>query len=346
MIKVSKKMIIYILILFVSTSYAQGKNVNTCKKSFKAKQSQKKKINKNSNVINQNGKDFLIEQYKKHDIQTPERHFVLGSGISAALDALGTKLSRVWEERFSIPFASVPGLRAPTVHSHHGLYRYFVHRETGKSICFQCGRIHGYEDLSPQDTVRPVMEPFLAGTKKFVLTNISGSLRSDLIPGTIIALKDHVNHTGKSPLTGPNPTDHAGKELGLRFPHMEEVYNKETRNNIVNELKATGLTVEEGTYICVPGPNLETPAEVNLFAKWGLDVVGMSTVWEAIALKHAGAEIAGFSMISNPGSGLKGSEITDEEMLKSVKTNGEKMLQGFLCFCNRDFTKDKEDKKK
>ena len=318
-----KNFTLYWLLLFAFISFSGTANAITdCEKSFKS--------------TAKNGMTFLKEQYKKHGIQAPERHFVLGSGISQSLDLLGKKLSNVWEERFSLPFSSVPGLKVPTANTHQGLYRYFVHRETGKSICFQCGRLHGYEELSPQEVIRPVIEPLLAGTKKFVLTNIGGGLREDLTIGTIIAMKDHVNFTGKSPLTGPNPTDHEGEPLGLRFPHMEEIYNKKTRKKIVDDLKATGLTVHEGTYICVSGPNLETPAEVQLFAKWGLDVVGMSTVWEALALKHAGAEVTGFSMISNPGSGISGSKITDKEMLKLVNTHGEKMLQGFLCFCNRD----------
>ncbi len=317
---------LYCILSFISFStFVNAKPIdripNTCKNSF----------------TSQTGADFLKEQYKKHKIQSPERHFVLGSGISQALDSLGKKLSHIWEERFSISFSDVPGLTMPTANTHQGLYRYFVHRETEKSICFQCGRLHGYEDISPQKVVRNVMEPLLAGTKKFTLTNIGGGLRSDLSIGTIIALKDHVNFTGKSPLTGPNPTDHNGEPLGDRFPHMEKIYSENTRNKIINELQMAGVHVQEGTYICVPGPNLETPAEIKLFAQWGLDVVGMSTVWEAIALKHAGAEVTGFSMISNPGSGLKGSEIKDEDMLKHVKIHSEKMLQGFLCFCNKEF---------
>ena len=311
-------------------SYSKVNTTSKCKKTFK-------------NSSSQNGADFLKEQYEKQNIQIPERHFVLGSGISSALDFLGKKLSHIWEERFSLSFSSVPGLSVPTSNIHPGFYRYFVHRETEKSICLQCGRLHGYEkDITARKAVRPVIEPFLAGTKKFVLTNIAGGLRMDLSIGTIVAITDHVNFTRQSPLEGDNPKDHEGKALGIRFPHMEEVYNKETRDEIVTDLRKAGANVQEGTYICVPGPNLETPTEIKMFAKWGLDVVGMSTVWEAIALKHAGAEVTGFSMVSNPGSGMKGSEITDEDMLDLVKINGEKMLQGFLCFCNRDFASQKK----
>ena len=303
-------------------AFATKKNQSNCLKVF----------------AKETGSDFLERKYKEHNIQVPERHFVLGSGLSEALDTLGKELSKTWREVFSLSFFKVPGIEPPTSNSiHPGLYRYFEHKETGQTICIQCGRIHGYEEgITARKAVRPVIEPFLAGTKKFTLTNIGGGLRPDVIVGTVIAMTDHVNFTGQSPLQGNIPTDHQGIPLGDHFPHMEEVYSKKTRDKIVKELKSNGVLVEEGTYICVPGPNLETPAEIRMFAKWGLDVVGMSTVWEAIALKHAGAEVTGFSMISNPGSGLKGSEISDTEMLKLVKKNGEDMIRGFLCFCDRE----------
>ncbi len=331
------------MLIFSPLSHAEKKH-DRCAKIF----SDLKKISHSKNKVldlfrrSQNGKEFLKEQYKKYNIQTPEMHFVLGSGISPALDSLGKNLSNLWEEKFSLSFSSVPGLKVPTSNTHQGLYRYFVHRQTGKSVCFQCGRLHGYEGYSPSSVIRPVMEPFLSGTKKFILTNIGGSLKEDVPIGTVIALKDHVNFTGRNPLIGSNPKDYEGRPLGPRFPYMEEVYNKKTRRKIIKDLRSAGLAVQEGTYICVMGPSLETPAEIKLFAKWGLDVVGMSTVWEAIGLKHAGAEVTGFSMVSNPGSGLKGSNITEEDMLALVKVNGEKMLQGFLCFCDREFNKNKK----
>lgn len=319
----SKSIYLMFLVFFSVHSFSMQSlgvvvGTNSCEKAFKSPT------------------EYLKNQYRKHNIPVPERHFVLGSGISAGLDVATKKFSNIWEEVFSLKFSDLE-IQEPTAMTHKGLYRYFVHLETGKSICVQCGRLHGYEEnMTARKTVRPVIEPFLAGTKKFTLTNIGGGLRSDLNIGTIIAMKDHVNATSQSPISGSGVTDHYGKKLHPQFPHMEEIYNKRTRDEIVANLRSAGAKVNEGTYICVPGPNLETPAEINLFAQWGLDIVGMSTVWEAIALKAVGAEVTGFSMVSNPGSGLKGSEITDENMHKLVKKNSKKMLQGFLCFCDKE----------
>ena len=280
----------------------------------------------------------LLKEYKKHSLSVPDFHFVLGSGISFSLDSIIKKMSGQWEDKFSLPFQSVENLKIPTAESHKGVFRYVVHRDTKKSICFQCGRLHGYEGLNPKEVVQPVKEAFLAGTKKFILTNISGGLKKEFSVGTIISMRDHINFTGKNPLVGPNPKNQNGEFLGLRFPDMTEVYDQKLRVKITKEILSQGLNVEEGVYIGVLGPSLETPAEINLFAHWEASAVGMSTVWEAIALKHMGAQLAGFSMISNLGSGLQeGKELSNKDMLTSVKSYGEKMLKGFFNFCEGEF---------
>ena len=279
---------------------------------------------------------YLRKEYEKRGVPIPVFHFVLGSGLSSSVDSLKEKVSSHWEEKVSIPFSHIPRLKTPTVETHSGCFRYFIHKKTKQSICFQCGRLHGYEGLSPEEVVRPVRESALSGTKKFILTNIGGGLKKDLPIGTVIALTDHINFTGTNPLVGPNLIDSEGKPLGLRFPDMTEIYNKDLRAQVVTHLLSQSLGVEEGVYIGVLGPSLETPAEVNFFSDLG-SVVGMSTVWEAIALKHMGALVSGFSMISNPASGLQeGEELTNENMLIAVKNYGEKMVRGFFNFCDKE----------
>lgn len=266
----------------------------------------------------------------------PEIHFVLGSGFSPAVDK--TKINGVWEEVFSLPFGAVPGLNTPTVESHSGLYRYFVHKSTGRVICFQCGRLHGYEGRTPQEAVQTVMLPFMAGTGQFVLTNSAGGLKENLTVGSVVALTDHVNFTGQNPLMGPNPSDERGQPFGPRFPDMSEIYEDTMRRQIVRELLAGGLKVEEGVYIGVLGPNFETAAEVQLFARWGLSAVGMSTVWEALALRHAGAKLSAFSLISNPACGIEVGEKPDHEnILEAVSVYSEKIIRSFFNYCDRQF---------
>ena len=267
---------------------------------------------------------FFENKYKKMGFPSPEIHFVLGSGFSSAVDR--AKTDAVWEERFTLPFKEVPGLKAPTVESHAGLYRYFVHKPTGRVICFQCGRLHGYEGYSPGEVVQTVILPLMAGTKQFVLTNSAGGLKENLTVGSVVALTDHINFTGQNPLTGENPSDEKGQPLGSRFPDMFGIYEETMRRQVVRELLAEGLRVEEGVYIGVLGPNFETAAEVQLFARWGCSAVGMSTVWEALALRHAGAKLSAFSLISNPACGInEGEKLDHENILKAVSGYSEKI---------------------
>lgn len=281
---------------------------------------------------------FFEEHYKKIGIQPPFCHFVLGSGFSSHLDKI-SELDQFknWEEREGFSFASVPGLPAPTVRSHAGRYRFFVHSPGGQAISFQCGRLHLYEGHSAKVVVEPVMQVLLAGTKRFVLSNISGALKKDHTVGTVIALKDHINMTGQSPLTGPEKTTASGKKLGLRFPDMSRLYSTNIRERISKELMERGLRVTPGIYVGLSGPELETPAQIqwlNNSSKSLLDVVGMSTVLEAIALRQAGAELGALSLISNPAAGVDPHyrELSFKEMCQTIEPYVFKILQSFFSY--------------
>lgn len=282
------------------------------------------------------------QHYKKHALSVPEFHFVMGSGFSPAVDNLKSKrFSERWEEGPPLSFKDVPGLKIPTAPTHKGLYRYFIHKPTNKGVCFQAGRLHGYEGHTAQEVAQTVLLPRLAGTRKFILTNISGSLRKGIPPGSVMALLDHVNFTSQNPLIGENPKNNLGKIIGPRFPDMKKTYNQKLTNGISKQLKKH-LSIYRGVYIGVLGPSLETPSEVALFAKWGLTAVGMSTIFEAIALKHAGATVSAFSLISNFACGLKkDTPIQEESMRKTVNTKAPKILKSFFDFSHDYFTKNK-----
>ena len=286
----------------------------------------------------------FLKHYEKNNFPVPEFHFVLGSGFSPSLDKLLLRKDfEGWKEEAPLSFKDVPGLKVPTAPTHLGVYRYFTHRLTGKCLCFQSGRLHAYEGHSAREVAQTVLWPRLTGTKKFILTNISGSLRKDISPGEIIALSDHVNFTGQNPLTGENSKDSQGKDIGPRFPDMESTYDQKLTDKITQQLKTQqGLAVHKGIYIGVLGPSLETPAEVTLFAKWGLTVVGMSTIFEAIALKHTGAKLSAFSLVSNFACGIqKNISISEKDMTETVLKQAPKVLKGFFEFSHRYFTKEK-----
>ena len=281
---------------------------------------------------------FFEKHYKKIGIHPPVCHFVLGSGFSSSLEKVKElELFKNWEEREGFPFVSVQGIPAPSVRSHSGFYRFFVHKTKGRALSFQCGRLHLYEGHSPATVVEPVLQVLLAGTRTFVLSNISGGLKKEHTPGTVLALKDHVNMTGLSPLTGPEKMDSLGRKRGHRFPDMTRVYDQNIREQISKELINLGLRLVQGVYVGLAGPELETPAQIewlNTSSKALFDAVGMSTVLEAIALKQAGACLGAFSLISNPAAGIDPhhKELSFKEMCERIEPYVFKILQGFFCY--------------
>lgn len=291
---------------------------------------------------------FFKKYYQKINIPTPSYHFVLGSGFSDHLDEVKKiDLFQNWEEGEACAFSDVPGLSAPSVDSHKGLYRFFVHKESSLSVCFQCGRLHLYEGHSAEQIVSPVMRIRLSGTKNFILSNLAGGLKKEHSPGTVIALRDHVNMTGKSPLLGPEKKDGSGNKIGPRFPEMTKIYDVNFRERISSELLNLGVRVNSGVYVAVLGPELETPAQIEWLNRSSgslFDVVGMSTALEAVALKHSGARLAAFSLVSNFAAGLEpqSKELSFEDMRKSITPSALKILQAFFLFSEKQFAKDKE----
>ena len=256
-------------------------------------------------------KNFFQEKYTAFGISVPKVHFVLGSLFGSALSELNShSVFSNWEYKNKINFSEVPGLSQTSAPSHKGCYEYFVNKKNpALSICFQWGRLHGYEGLEPKQVVQTVTGPRQAGTSQFVLTNISGALKKDLAVGSVVAVTDHINFTGRSPLCGVTKP---------YFVDMTNAYDPKMTQLFQQELKKQNRKSVEGVYVGVLGPQYETPAEVQLFAHWSGDVVGMSTVWEVIALKYHQAKVCAFSVVSNPACGIGESVKIQPELLQPV----------------------------
>ncbi len=276
------------------------------------------------------GSRFLRDKFRELGISAPRIHFVLGSALASAFEEIEVERSgfrRVGE----LFFSEIPGLQGATAPGHSGIFKYLRHEHSGQGITFQVGRLHGYEGLTARQVAQPVMVSRLAGARQFILTNAAGSLDPSFEVGSVMVLRDHVNLTGQNPLVGPNLTDEKGCALGPRFPDMSQVYGVPLSKALSTSMKDCGLKVNEGTYLGLLGPSFETPAEIALFSKWGLHAVGMSTVWEAIALQHSGAEIAGLSLISNQGCGLGGRiPLSHDEILVQSQRSAQKIIQGLF----------------
>lgn len=266
---------------------------------------------------------------KNKGIAIPASHVVLGSGIgSSFVDAW---IPKEWESVGSLDFKNLPAISSATAPGHLGIYRFFRERRNGNVLCLQVGRLHGYEGLSPEDATLSVMVPRYAGTKNFILTNAAGGLKLEWPVGSIMMIRDHVNFTGQNPLVGPLKNGVDGGPIGPRFPDLSKAWDREFTESLRRELSAAGLETHEGIYLGVLGPSFETPAEVRLFAPWGLGTVGMSTVWEAIALAHSGARLSGFSLISNLGSGLNPGAVLDHfEILETSRHSAEKVIRALF----------------
>jgi purine-nucleoside phosphorylase len=217
-----------------------------------------------------------------HDIAV-----VLGSGWAAAADAIGAADSEV-------PFADLGELPAPTVPGHVAMVRSV--RAGAADVLVFLGRTHLYEGHSPATVVHGIRTALAAGCRTVVLTNAAGGIAAGLQPGQAVLISDHLNLTGRSPLTGPPPP--AG--YPPRFTDLTDVYSAHLRAAV--SATVPGLT--EAVYAGLPGPHYETPAEIRMLRTAGAGLVGMSTVLEAIAARHLGARVLGISLVTNIAAGL------------------------------------------
>ena len=272
--------------------------------------------------------NHLAKYIEEHIGSTPKAHFVLGSGLGSTLEEIANESG--WNLVGQIGFEEIPELKNTTAPGHQGKY-YFLKKES-HLISIQSGRLHGFEGHNPRDVVKTVTEVFDAGTQTFILSNAAGSLQKSFSPGSCMVLEDHFNFTGKNPLIGENPCDENGKVYGERFPDMTQAYDIELSKELKNALISQNLEVHSGTYIGHLGPNYETTAENYLFSKWGMGAVGMSTVWEVIALRHRGARVAALSFMSNFVAGLLNrDELLDhEDVLKIGKEKAPLIIKAFL----------------
>lgn len=217
----------------------------------------------------------------------PEIGLVLGSGLGALADTI--------TERVTIPYDTIPGWPQSTVPGHHG--QLVVGRLEGLPVAVQQGRAHFYEGYTMQQATFPIRVMHLLGIRTLILTNAAGGLNRDYRVGDLMLLNDHLNLIGmggSNPLVGPND-----ERVGPRFLGMGHTYDAGLREMARHVAAEAGITLHEGVYACLAGPNFETPAEVRMLRTLGADAVGMSTVPEVLVARHAGMRVMAFSGITN-----------------------------------------------
>lgn len=233
----------------------------------------------------------------------PDVAIVLGSGLGD----YGKEIKVVAE----LDYHDIEGFPVSTVLGHAGKFIFGYVGDT-KVVCMQ-GRVHYYEGYPITDVVLPTRLMKMMGAKILFLTNASGGVNPAFKAGDFMMMTDHISTFAPNPLIGANID-----ELGTRFPDMSEIYDKELRDIIVETAKENDIELKQGIYAQLTGPSFESPAEIQMFHKLGIDAVGMSTVVEAIAANHMGMKICCISFISNLAAGMNPNPLTHEEVQEAA----------------------------
>ena len=215
---------------------------------------------------------------------TPDVALILGTGLGA----LGKEIA----VRATIEYADIPGFPLSTVESHAGRLLYGT--LGGKTVIAMQGRFHRYEGYTLQQVTFPVRVLRALGATTLIVSNACGGMHPLWAAGDLMVISDHINLLGDNPLVGANDD-----RLGPRFPDMSAAYDPALRTLAHEVATAERLTLRDGVYAAVPGPNLETRAEYRMLRALGADVVGMSTVPEVIVAVHGGMRVLGLSIVTD-----------------------------------------------
>lgn len=233
----------------------------------------------------------------------PKVAIVLGSGLGDYANDI--------EVVTEIDYSDIEGFPVSTVPGHAGKF-IFGYVKGVPVVCMK-GRVHYYEGYPISDVVLPTRLMKLMGADTLFLTNASGGINPSFSAGDFMMITDHISLWAPNPLIGANID-----ELGTRFPDMTHVYDVELQNVIREVAKNEGIKIQEGIYAQLTGPSFESPAEIQLLHKLGVDAVGMSTVVEAIAANHMGMKICGISCVCNLAAGMTDNPLTHEEVQQAA----------------------------
>lgn len=236
--------------------------------------------------------------------RVPDVAVVLGSGLGDFANRLG--------EAVSIPYPDLPHWPASHVIGHEG--KLVIGTLAGKRVAALSGRAHFYEGHDLRTVTFAARVIARLGVNALILTNAAGGINTNLKPGTLMVMDDHINLLGSNPLVGANED-----AFGARFPDMSEVYSKRLRGLADQVAREQRLNLGHGIYVAVHGPSYETPAEIRFLRTIGADAVGMSTVPEAIVARHMGVEVLGLSCITNAAAGVLPQPLNHDEVMEVAR---------------------------
>ena len=253
--------------------------------------------------------------------QTPLRPkigLVLGSGLGGFADSLA--------DATRVPYAEIPAFPQSTAIGHAG--RMVIGNAGGVPVAAMQGRVHLYEGYSAQDVTFPIRVFGRMGIRAVILTNAAGGINLGYSQGALVLIRDHINLQGQNPLVGANED-----RFGVRFPDMSQAYARSYRQIAREEAARLGVSLHEGVYAGLLGPSYETPAEIEYLRRIGADLVGMSTVAEAIVAGHMGVKVLAISCVTNMAAGILDQPLSHAEVMETgerVKTTFESLLRAML----------------
>lgn len=240
----------------------------------------------------------------------PRVALILGSGLGDLAEQIDVSAS--------VDYSDIQGFPQSTVAGHKGR---FVFGHIGETpVVVMQGRVHYYEGYAMEDVVLPIRIMHSLGAESLFLTNAAGGLGDGFRCGDLMMITDHISCFVPNPLLGPNEDG-----LGVRFPDMSNVYDKDLQQLILETSQRLGIPVKQGVYLQLTGPSYETPAEVRMCKLLGASAVGMSTAVEAVVANHMRMKICGISFISNLASGISDTPLSHEE----VKAAGDAVAPKF-----------------
>lgn len=240
----------------------------------------------------------------------PKIAIILGSG-------LGDLINRVNIDA-TISYKDIPNMPVSTAPSHKG--QFIFGRLEDKDVVIMQGRVHLYEGYSSQEAVFPIRLLKALGVETLILTNASGGINKDFKVGDLMLINDHISCFVDSPLIGPNID-----EIGVRFPDMSNAYDKDLRKLVKKLANDNKISLTEGVYAQLKGPQFETPAEIHALSVMGADAVGMSTVIETIAACHCGIKVCAISLITNLACGILDAPLSGEDVTAAAEKSGKKL---------------------
>lgn len=240
----------------------------------------------------------------------PKIGLILGTGLGGFAGSM--------EDTVEVSYADLPDFPQSTVKSHAG--RFVAGKAGGRDIIVMQGRVHFYEGYSMQELAVPVQTLCALGVETLIITNASGGINEAYQPGELVLVTDHIKLDLDSPLRGTNP-----EELGDRFFDMTQAYTPALLDIARKAAEETGMSLPDGVYAYMGGPQFETPAEIRMLRLLGADLVGMSTVPEVITAAHCGMKVLAISCVTNMAAGMNGAELDHD----SISVVSEKVGQRF-----------------